>query len=150
MLKTYSSQDGRGIRILSIKRLVNEGVRDKLWAENPHVKPFQYSSAFLGLNLLLLLISAGTWSTCSHWVSFLPPAWQMLCISLIVTRASIAIVQQIEKANLSFTEGKYLSVPEVDGTYTESMGTSLIRVFPAKILRIAKEKKAQMGSTGSN
>ena len=74
----------------------------------------------------------------------------MLCISLIVTKASIAIVQQIEKANLSFTEGKYLSVPEVDGTYTESMGTSLIRVFPAKILRIAKEKKAQMGSTGSN
>ena len=60
MLKTYSSQDRRGIRILSIKRLVNEGVRDKLWAENPHVKPFHYFSAFLGLNLLLLLISAGT------------------------------------------------------------------------------------------
>ena len=126
------------------------GVRAKLWAENPHVKPFQYSSAFLGLNLLLLLISAGTWSTCSHWVSFLPPAWQMLCISLIVTRASIAIVQQIEKANSRCTGGKYLSVPEVDGVYTEIMETSPIRVLPAKILRIAKEKKAQMGPTGSN
>ena len=126
------------------------GVRAKLWAENPHVKPFQYSSAFLGLNLLLLLISAGTWNTCSHWVSFLPPAWQMLCISLIVTRASIAIVQQIEKANSRCTGGKYLSVPEVDGVYTEIMETSPIRVLPAKILRIAKEKKAQMGPTGSN
>ena len=60
MLKTYSSQDRWGIRILSIKRLVNKAVRDKLWAENPHVKPLQYSYALLGLNLLLLLISAET------------------------------------------------------------------------------------------
>ena len=42
----------------------------------------------------------------------------------------------------------FLSVPEVDGIYMKSMGTSLIGVSPAKILRIAKEKEAQMGSTG--
>ena len=74
----------------------------------------------------------------------------MRCISLIATNTSIAFAEQIEKANLSWTMGNYLSVPKVDGIYTKSMGTSLIRVLPAKILRITKEKKAQMGSTGSN
>ena len=72
----------------------------------------------------------------------------MRCISLIATNTSIAFAEQIEKANLSWTMGNYLSVPEVDGIYMKSIGTSLIRVSPAKILRIAKEKKAQMGSTG--
>ena len=60
------------------------------------------------------------------------------------------VCEQIEKANLSWTMGNYLSVPKVDGIYTKSMGTSLYRVLPAKILRITKEKKPQMGSTGSN
>ena len=69
----------------------------------------------------------------------------MRCISLIATNTSIAFAEQIEKANLSWTMGNYLSVPEVDGIYMKSMGDESHPGFSCKDF---KDRKGEESANG--